>query len=99
MGKPIHFNILGEKYVLKRELGLLENDLMGRCSAHRKIIEVDARLKGFDYKSTMLHEFVHAVIHESSVNQAIPIQLEEIICDQIAKCLCQNFTIYPKDQK
>lgn len=91
------FNIFGTKIkVVKKDLS--QAGFLGLYYNDKKKIEITTGLDKQTELETIIHEFVHAVFDRLSYRQAINIQLEELICDQLAKSLCENFTIRMKNE-
>lgn len=44
----------------------------------------------------LLHEFVHAVCHRTGLTQAIPSELEEVVCEVISHAFHENFSLRRK---
>lgn len=52
------------------------------------------------YLQTLLHEFGHCVLHEAALDEtSVADDVQEIIVEQIAKALVNNFEIKPKGGK
>lgn len=92
--KPKSFNIFGQRIKIKYIIPPDGSDWMGLFVAAENLIIIDNRLKGDDLKSTLLHEFVHAVINLSGVNQtSLSNDVEEILCEQMSKAIIKNFKL------
>jgi Zn-dependent peptidase ImmA (M78 family) len=60
-------------------------------------ITIEASLKADDYIHTLVHEICHAIFHRGGLHQAkMPTELEEIICEQVATVLTENFRLTRK---
>ena len=58
------------------------------------MIFIDADLTGNDYLQTLLHELIHAVIQRTGIEESgIPEGIEEIICDNVATAIVENFKL------
>lgn len=91
--------VFGEKYALKRISGLMKAGAMGLCTPGKKLIAVDASLKGEDLQITLIHEIAHAAIHEVGAESLISDDLNEIISDAVARAVAKNFTLRSKAVK
>jgi BarA-like signal transduction histidine kinase len=62
-----------------------------------KVIYIDPAIKGAERMQTILHEFGHAVMYRTAMQQTkIPHEVFEIIVDNFATALTENFNIRPK---
>lgn len=69
---------------------------LGICGFYdpvKQLIVVDETMDKAMKNETLVHEFVHALSSRLSWRQAIPKELEEVMCDQIAKAFVENFDI------
>lgn len=71
-------------------------NLYGRFWIEANVIEIDKKLKKEQKTATILHELIHAVIQRSGLNNVIAPDTEEIVCDQIAKVIAENFHLKKK---
>lgn len=69
---------------------------MGLCSPKDKTIHIDAKLQGDEKVETMLHELFHAALYETSANQPLGHDLEEVIVDVLARVVAKNFELKKK---
>lgn len=91
-------NILGRKYSLKLNNSLTEIGLAGRCSYEPPTIEF-AEDTSLDVVHTILHEAIHATINRVGVDQTVPIEIIEVLCESIPNMLQDNFDINFKKKK
>lgn len=68
----------------------MAEDLHGECKNSQALIEIDSDQSGSVLLHTLLHEYFHAVLHRTGVTQAIPSELEEVICETFATFLVDN---------
>ncbi len=69
----------------------------GLCLGDKKEIYIKDQESDEYLNHVMLHEICHAILHESGMGEtSLPIDLEEIIVDQIAKTLVNCFSFQPK---
>ncbi len=89
--------ILGERIKVKYK-DLNPENICGRYSYDSKTIEVNSKLDKHIQDVTLIHEVIHATIHRAGINNAqLSADLEEIICDQVAKVIVENFTLKRKN--
>lgn len=88
--KPNNLHILGRKYALKSKIRLQNGQNDGLCDLELKEITIDASLKGDEYFVALVHEIIHAVLHEGSISPVISHDVEEIIADLVGKWLVEN---------
>jgi Zn-dependent peptidase ImmA (M78 family) len=97
--KPL--NVFGKAIPLKFQEGLIESEgALAIYDYDSQTITFEARLRT-DLKhlflSTLLHEMGHAIFHRAGLHQAtIPVYLEEIITEQFATVLTENFNLTRK---
>lgn len=90
------FNILGMKVKVKYA-DLNKENLCGKYVYDEKTIYINSTLNKELQKVTLLHEFLHAVFDRAGLTQAkITSDAQEIICDQFAKALTENFKVTKK---
>ena len=99
MNEPHSLHVFGTKYRLKRLSRLSKRGLDGECDKESKTIAVDAALKGEQYWECLLHELFHAVERECSIEQAVPLEVLEIINDIYAKAVVKNCNLSHKMDK
>ena len=90
-------DVLGKDIPVYKKL-LKHEGIAGRYHPRRKI-EICSTLKGEELKVTVIHECGHAVLSRLGFeNTGLPLELEELIVDNIAKVLVENNLIkIPKD--
>lgn len=88
-----HINVLGKK-VKVVEKDLSQEHLCGKYTYEDCLIEIDISMNKEQKVQTLLHEVIHATLHRAGVKQtSISHDTEEIICDQVAKVISENFNI------
>ena len=90
--KPQALNVFGKTYRI--EYKPLE-DLDGECHNKKSLIEIDQSLTGSNFTQTLIHEGLHALFYRLGYNQVIHHDIEELLVDQIATFLVDNFTFEP----
>jgi Zn-dependent peptidase ImmA (M78 family) len=90
MKKPKVVNVFGKAYQIKYE-DMSKTDACGLTDNKNYLIIIDSSLKGDDLKHTLLHESFHAILYRTSVTQSLSHELEEVIVDQIATFLVDNY--------
>lgn len=89
--------ILGDKISVKYK-DLNAENICGKYSYDKKTIEINNKLDKSIQDITLIHELIHATIHRAGVNNAqLSADLEEIICDQVAKVITENFILKRKN--
>lgn len=73
-----------------------EQGIVGFCDREEAVIGLDAELVGDEYWKAFLHEVLHAVVGRASLIQAIPKELEEVLVDQFATTIVENFHLRKK---
>lgn len=83
---------------IKKVKNLVNNENVGGYFDFKKIyIALDANLSAEDSTRILLHEIGHAIFNRAGLLQTkMPIQLEEIIVDQFATVLSENFKLTRK---
>lgn len=94
--RKVH-NILGENYktkILKQAHN--DGETVGQCLLKEKEIHLYPVDDLYDKKHTLLHEIIHAAVHESGVDQTVHIQLIEVLCTVIPTSILKNYDIVEK---
>lgn len=84
-------NIFGMKVNIKLMAIKEQMGIHGFFDPVKKLIVIDSKQNDKEKMETLVHETVHAISHRLSWRQAIPIELEETFCDQLAKAFTENF--------
>ena len=88
-------NVLG--WVVKVVYKEIDNNYCGLFYANESLIEINNTLSPEKAKETILHELFHAAWIRAGIDQTgISHDTQEIICEQFAKVLCENFKISKK---
>ena len=75
----------------------MENNFLGLFYYEEFRIEISDQCPDEKYDEILLHEMIHSVFTRSSLNQcAISHDAQEIICDQVAKFITENFKLTKK---
>lgn len=69
---------------------------MGRCLPNHRTIQIDPKLQGDERLETLLHELFHAALYETSANQPLSHDLEEVVVDVLARVVVKNFKLSKK---
>jgi len=88
--------VFGEIYSINYQNLLFENGELcfGTCCTKTKTITIEKNLDQDERQITFLHEFIHAIIHESGLNTtSLSSDVQEVICENIAKQLVKRFEI------
>lgn len=88
-------DVFGAKIPVKKE-DLSEVPVYGYFRSDTMEITIDKKLKGQTELHTLLHELVHALLHRTGVTQAISHDVNEIISENVATTMVENFEIRPK---
>lgn len=88
-----HFKVFGANYKLRTtDLNGIESH--GMCCTDKKMIIINKDEKGDELVKTLMHELVHAIWHETGLNQtSIHQDVQEIIAENVSNCFFQNFDI------
>jgi Zn-dependent peptidase ImmA (M78 family) len=89
-------DILGLKVKVKYK-DLNAENLCGKYVYDEKTIYINSTLPKEMQRVTLIHEFLHAAFDRAGLSQAkISHDAQEIICDQFAKALTENFKVTKK---
>lgn len=93
--KNYSINVLGRKIkVIFKEL---DEKYLGLYYNDEGTIEINTNQSPDKIQESLTHEVVHAVFFRSGLDQTtISHDLQEIICDQVAKVICENYTLKRK---
>ena len=70
----------------------LDEEVCGDCDKTKKVIRISADTDNHkDIYSTLLHEIIHATLHEVSADQCLSGEMDEIVADNIANVLYKEF--------
>jgi Zn-dependent peptidase ImmA (M78 family) len=91
MGKRLsEIDVFGRTYqIIYVDLTQADND--GSFHYEDDLIQIDQSLVGQALQQTLLHEIFHAVMHRSSLSQAVGPALEEVLVDLIATFLTDHW--------
>ena len=90
---PKSVKIFGRKFkIVEKALG----GYLGLCDRETSTLFIEVAQSEREKCHTLIHEIGHAVIGRVGINQAIPLELEEVIVDAVATALVENFDIYIK---
>jgi hypothetical protein len=82
-------NVFGSKYkVYARNLN--SEGALGICDKQKKNIYLHIEYPE-KWPDTLLHELVHAIFNEAGLQQTISHEVEEIMAEQVARVLNDNF--------
>lgn len=95
---PKFLNIFGLKVKLKVTSDLPEN-AAGLYIPIKSLIKISPEHPSKDeVMHTLLHESGHAMFYRISIHQSVSREMHEIIVDNFATMLIENFDITPKDR-
>lgn len=97
MKLPKSVTVFGHRYKVKAEKDLCRQGAYGMCDRLKKIIHIDADLKGDPLYHTLIHELGHALFDRIGICQGISSDLEEVIVENVATMILENFKIKFKD--
>lgn len=86
-------NIFGCKIKIVYSKIAEERGILGLYSYKNKSITLDIDQSKEEMIHSIIHELVHATSHRLGWNQFVPPQAEEMIAQQFATVLCENFDI------
>lgn len=86
---PKFISVLGKRYSLS--VVPLPFDTAGECDKRRCEIRVSEFLEEEEFKKTLLHEIIHATIHRVGLDQAVNLETEEMICENISTIFFELF--------
>lgn len=93
MNPPKSIYVLGHKFKMSYPKRISANT-MGETVTHERTIKVDSTLKPEMFRSTYLHELIHAILGISGMADAInDAQLEEGIVIALEHGLMQHVTV------
>jgi Zn-dependent peptidase ImmA (M78 family) len=86
--------------IIKKKGLMHESGFMAYYDPLEKTIVIDASLKAEEHLSTLIHEAVHAIFHRAGLGQAkISMSIQEVICEQVATVISENFSLGPKRKR
>lgn len=86
-------NILGKKIKVKYR-DMTKENVCGHYIYAENLIEINNKMDKETQLITLVHEIIHAVLARSGVHNArISHDVEEIISDQVAKVIIENFIL------
>lgn len=89
--------VFGKNIPIKKQKGLIEQNCAAFYCYDTDSITIDSSLKGEQLTATLLHEMGHALFRRAGLEQSkIPTCLEEIIVEQFATVVIENFKLTPK---
>ncbi len=88
-------SVFGKK--IKVKYALCEDGFAGFYVPDEHVIVLDPRSDKEARLHTLLHEMGHALFHRAGLMQSkLPLELEEVIVEQFATMLLENFKLTPK---
>lgn len=93
-----NLDVLGKKIkVVFRDM--TEENVCGHYIYSSNLIEINNMLTKETQEITLIHELIHAVFFRAGVlNTKVSEDIEEIICDQVAKVITENFKLTKNKQ-
>ena len=96
MRLPKSLNVFGQ--LVKVEFAELDPSI-GGLSYAKGLIQINSQLERRMVKHVLLHEFFHSVISRLALDQNISLDTEEMLVDNLSKCLLENFDVKLKPKK
>lgn len=88
--KYAEINLFGQKWTVYKS-DELESNVNGLCIYDDRALIIRSTLTGELFKRILLHELLHACFFRASFYvTGIPIEIEEMLVDQIAQMLVEN---------
>lgn len=89
-------DVLGKKIKINFR-DMTKENVCGHYVYESNLIEINSQLNKETQEVTLLHELIHAVFFRSGIlNAKVSQDAEEIICDQVAKVIQENFKLIRK---
>ena len=98
MKKKTKALVLGKTFKISYD-NLDNHKAYGLCSPSDSLIIIHNNLSPEDEIHTILHEEMHALFHRSGVEQAISQELQEVLCENVATFITENYHLKPKSIK
>lgn len=94
--KDFETKIMGEKWEVKFVTPVIDpsnnNEACGLCHYETKTLFINSSLDYLDAVHTLFHELFHAYVRRSGIyNANLSHEMEEIIADQFALVIIENF--------
>jgi len=93
MKLPKKINVKGREYKIQMVGTDKIGSNWGQCNVQDGIISINNSAKGRMLRITFLHEYMHALLCELGIDQAISAQLNEILAEGIASSIDNNFML------
>lgn len=92
--KSFSLNIFGRKTPVKVVNNLAkDHSLHGLFSKEKNQILIAEDQSKEEAVHTLVHEILHAMSHRGGLSQALSHDIEEVLAEQIATVICENFTL------
>ena len=97
MKKPSqHLKVLGKKVKVKFR-DMTEENVCGHYVYAENLIEINNKMNLETQQITLIHELIHATFFRAGIlNAKVSHDIEEVICDQVAKVITENFKLIKK---
>lgn len=95
---PTTIEVYGEKWQIK-PIEDPASPLAGLCNKKELVIYLNQHQSKQDIEQTFFHECIHAIFSRVGTNQALSLETEEIICEQVATWIVDNFNLTIKSSK
>ena len=96
-------NVFGLKVPIKKKSNLtIDTGWSGYYDPIETIIYIDSEIKdgSQEYFQTLIHELFHCIVRRTGLLQTkMHEEVEEIICEQVAVAICENFNISHINEK
>jgi len=86
-GVPDMIEILGARYTIKTVEKLNKADDVGECNIMNKTITLKyaGNICRESYRDTLIHELTHALLDRLGLNNVIPRNVSEVLCDALGQ--------------
>lgn len=88
---PDHLMILGERFRVEVEKDLMSGEelVSGETLGQYRRIRISADLDNTRQWETLLHEYVHGVLHVIGIGNFMNTELEEVVAQSMEHAMCQ----------
>lgn len=91
---PDSVEVFGKKVPVKLEE--IDNNFGGFFYPYEWKIIVNKNIPHEEYFRVLLHESFHAVFTRTAIDQSVPYEVEQIIVENMARFIVENFELKPK---
>lgn len=89
------FNVFGNKVPIRffKETSPELAEICGYCQKEPLAIFINENLSAKNKSQTYIHELGHAIIFSAGLDQVLSAEVQEIICEQFAKVISENYNL------